>query len=74
LKRYCIKSRVGRIEFFDVVGENNDGYRIRLTRVSDGKERIVEEIMTKHLFDICVKTGYIYELETESLEAEQTVA
>ena len=63
MKRYCIKCRSGRIEFFDIIEENDDGYMIRLTRLSDGDERIVEEPMPRHLFNICVKTGYIYELE-----------
>ena len=63
MKRYCIKCRAGRIEFFDILAENDDGYRIRLTRVSEGNERIVEESMSRHLFNICIKTGYIFELE-----------
>ena len=63
MKRYCIKCRAGKIEFFDIIAENDDGYRIRLTRVSDGSERIVEESMSRHLFNMCVKTGYIFELE-----------
>ena len=63
MKRYCIKCRAGRIEYFDIISENDDGYRIKLTRVSDGNERILEESMPRHLFNICVKTGYIFELE-----------
>ena len=63
MKRYCIKCRAGKIEFFDIVSEDDNGYRIRLTRVNDGNERIVEESMPRHLFNICVKTGYIYELD-----------
>jgi len=63
MKRYCIKCRAGKIEFFDIIAENDDGFRIRLTRVSDGSERIIEESMSRHLFNICVKTGYIFELE-----------
>ena len=74
MKRYCIKCRAGRIEFFDIIAENDDGYRIRLTRLSDGNERTVEETMTRHLFNICVKTGYIYELENSLLVPELTVA
>ena len=62
MKRYCIKCRAGKIEFFDIISEDDNGYRIRLTRVSDGNERIVEDSMPRHLFNICVKTGYIYEL------------
>ena len=64
MKRYCIKGRTGRIEFFDIISEDDKGFRIRLTRLSDGNERIMEESMSRNLFDICVKTGYIFQLET----------
>ena len=63
MKRYCIKCRSGRIEFFDIIAENDDGYKIRLTRLSDGSERVFEESMSRYLFNMCLKTGYIYELE-----------
>jgi len=63
MKRYCIKCRAGRIEFFDIIAENDEGYMIRLTRLSDGDEKTIEESMPRHLFNICMKTGYIYELE-----------
>ena len=63
MKRYCIKCRAGRIEYFDIISENDSEFMIRLTRVSDGNERTVEEIMSRHLFNICIKTGYIFELE-----------
>ena len=74
MKRYCIKCRAGRIEFFDVISETDDGYRIRLKRLSDGNERIMEETMTRHLFKMCLSTGYIYELESFEQIAESTVA
>lgn len=61
MKRYCIKGRPGRIEYLDVLREVEDGFLIRLTRVTDGNERITEESITRHLFNICLKTGYIYE-------------
>ena len=66
MKRYCIKSRAGRIEYFDILSENDEGYRIRLTRLSDGNERTIEESMPRHLFNMCIKTGYIYELEASA--------
>ena len=64
MKRYCIKCRAGKIEFFDIIAENDDGYRIRLTRINDGNEKIVEESMSRHLFNMCLKTGYIFEIES----------
>ena len=63
MKRYCIKCRAGRIEFFDIISEDDSGYKIRLTRISDGSEKIFEESMSRHLFNVCIKTGYIFELE-----------
>ena len=69
MKRYCVKCRAGRIEFLDILSENDDGYRVRLTRVSDGSEKIIEESMTRHLFNMCVKAGYIYELEAAATVA-----
>jgi len=67
MKRYCIKCRAGRIEFFDIIAESDEGYRIRLTRLSDGNERTIEESMTRYLFEMCLKTGYIYELESAAV-------
>lgn len=69
MKRYCIRCRAGKIEFFDIVAENDNGYIIRLTRISDGCERIIEESMPRHLFNMCVKTGYIFEVETAAVSA-----
>ena len=67
MKRYCVKCRTGRIEYFDILSENDDGLNIRLTRISDGHERTFEEFMSKSLFDMCLKAGYIYQLEKSSV-------
>ena len=65
MKRYCIRCQTGKIEYFDIISEGDTEYQIRLTRLSDGGERTIEESMSRHLFNICVKTGYIYELEND---------
>jgi len=63
MKRYCIKSRTGKIEYFDIISENDEGCNIRLTRITDGDEKIIEEFMTRSLFDMCVQSGYIFQME-----------
>jgi len=63
MKRYCIKSRTGKIEYFDIISGNDEGYKIRLTRITDGDEKIIEEFMTHALFDMCVQSGYIFQME-----------
>jgi len=65
MKRYCIKSRPGRSEYMDILSETDEGYRIRLTRICDGYEKIREDFINHHLFDMCVKTGYLSELAAE---------
>jgi hypothetical protein len=66
MKRYCIKCRADRIEYIEIIKEIEDGYLIRLTRLSDGSEQTREETMTRHLFNICLKTGHIYEIAGEA--------
>ena len=68
MKRYCVKSHPGRIEYVDVLTETDTGYKIRLTRICDGDEKIREEFIDGNLFDICVKTGYLLELAAEELD------
>ena len=69
MKRYCIKCREGRVEYFDIISESDDEYMIRLTRLCDGNERIIDETMSRDLFDMCVQTGYIYEFERAAVVA-----
>ena len=64
MKRYCIKGQSGKIEFFDVLSEDDDGYRIKLTRITDGNEKITETSIPRHLFKLCLRTGYIIEFNT----------
>jgi len=63
MKRYCIKCRSGRIEYFDIISETDEAFNIRLTKLSDGSEKVIEESMSRTLFDICLQTGYIFKLE-----------
>ncbi|MCL1815892.1 MAG: hypothetical protein FWG27_08770 [Treponema sp.] len=59
MKRYCIKSRPGKEEYLDILGENDEGYRIKVTRICEGYEKTREDFINHHLFDICLKTGYL---------------
>lgn len=70
MKRYCIKCEPGRVEFLDVLRETDEEYLVRVVRVKDGYEKVIEETMPRHLFDMCLKTGYIY----KAAEATSSVA
>jgi hypothetical protein len=67
VKRYCIKSQPNRAEYVDILNETDNGYKIRLTRMNDGDKKVREDFIDRHLFDICVKTGYLYELANTEL-------
>ena len=69
MKRYCIKNETNKLEFIDILQEVDGGYLIRHTRNRDGYEKISEETITRHLFNICLKTGYIYEPAMASVVA-----
>jgi hypothetical protein len=57
---------MSRIEYIDILRETEEGFFIRLTRLSDGNEKITDEFMSRSLFDMCVKTGYLYELPAQA--------
>jgi hypothetical protein len=63
MKRYYIKCHSGRIGYLDILNERSDGVMIRVTRIKDGYEKVIEEFMTRHLFELCLKTGYLYSTE-----------
>ena len=70
MKRYCSKCEAGRVEFLDSLRETEEGFVTRGVRVKDGYEKVVEDFMPHHLFEMCLKTGFIYEIK----EAAVTVA
>jgi hypothetical protein len=66
MKRYCIKCEPNRVEYFDVLEENDEGLMVRLTRINDGYEKVSEVFLNTHLFEMCIKTGYIYKMKEKA--------
>ena len=59
MKRYSIKTLPGKSEYIDILKEMEDEYLVRFTRDSHGNLKTSEETITRHLFNICVQTGYL---------------
>jgi len=59
MKRYSIKCLSGNSEFVDILNETEDEYLVRFTRSRNGSVKTTEEKITRHLFNICVQTGYL---------------
>ncbi len=63
MSRYCIKCEPGRVEFMDILKETTGGFMVRVTRERDGYEKILDEFMSKELFETCINTGFLYKME-----------
>jgi hypothetical protein len=59
MKRYKIKSLPGNVEYIDILKETEDEYFVRFTRNNNGRVKTSEEKITRHLFNMCLQTGYI---------------
>ena len=59
MKRYSIRCLPGNTEYVDILKELDNEYVVRFTRNDNGKIKTTDEIITRHLFNICVQTGYL---------------
>lgn len=69
MKNYYIRSREGSADYLAVLGETDEGCMVRIYRDQDGSEKIIEEFMTKMLFESCLRTGYIIQMEESAASA-----
>ena len=65
MKRYSIKCLPGNTEYIDILKELDNEYVVRFTRDTHGNVKTTEETITRHLFNICVQTGYIRPMEAQ---------
>jgi len=59
MKRYIIRSLPGNTEYIDILKELDNEYLVRFTRNNNGHVKTTDETITRHLFNICVQTGYL---------------
>jgi hypothetical protein len=69
MKNYYIRSTPGATDYLSVLRETDDGFMVRIYRDLDGYEKVIEEFMTKMLFESCLRTGYIAEMEENKAAA-----
>lgn len=61
-RSYALKSHNSN-DYLTVEKELDDGFVIRIVRDKDGYEEIVTDFISKVLFDSCIRTGYLTEIE-----------
>jgi len=59
MKRYSIRCVPGNTEYIDILKELDNEYLVRFTRDNNGNIKTTEETITRHLFNICLQTGYL---------------
>ena len=63
MKNYYIRGLSGSSDYLSVLEENDGGFMVRIYRDQDGYEKITDDFMTRSLFESCVRTGYLLEME-----------
>ncbi|MCL1993022.1 MAG: hypothetical protein FWG66_08750 [Spirochaetes bacterium] len=74
MKRYSIKTSNGKAEFIDILKEIEGGFFVRITRLSDGGEKVSEEIISRQLFETCLRTGQLTEVAASMPAADDEAA
>ena len=46
-----------------IVKETPEGYVIRIVRDLDGYEEVTTDFLSRELFECCIRTGYLTEIE-----------
>jgi hypothetical protein len=69
MKNYYIRSNPGLADYLSILGETDEGYTVRIYRDLDGYEKIIDEFMPKVLFESCIRTGYLVEMEENRVAA-----
>ncbi len=66
MKNYYIRSNPGSGDYLSVINETEEGFMVRIYRDLDGYVKIIDEYMSRMLFESCLRTGYICEMEAAS--------
>ncbi|MFA6857680.1 MAG: hypothetical protein WCR31_10765 [Treponema sp.] len=63
MKSYTLKSIGNTSDYMTVVREMEDGYVVRIVRDRDGYNEVKTDYISRELFDSCIRTGYLTEIE-----------
>lgn len=69
MKNYYIRSNPGSADYLSVQRETDEGFMVRIYRDQDGYEKIIDEFMNAELFESCIRTGYLMEMEEKKISA-----
>ncbi|MCF7928802.1 MAG: hypothetical protein K9L68_07630 [Spirochaetales bacterium] len=64
MREYTIQGDATGKRYLRIIGEISSGYEVVIIREMDGYVREHHDIMARHLFDTCLRTGYLTPRET----------
>ncbi len=63
MKHYSLKSLGNKNDYMTILKETDDGFVIKIVRDMDGYEDVTNDFLSRELFDSCIRTGYLTEIE-----------
>ncbi len=69
MKTYYIMNAKGKNDYLSIINENESGFMACIYRDEDGYEETIENFMSRELFEMCLRTGYIVEAEEKKAGA-----
>lgn len=63
MKFYRIKGNEPEETYLGIAGEDRDEYLLTIVKKNGDEERRSEEKMAKHLFDMCLRTGFFVDVD-----------
>ncbi|RKX90654.1 MAG: hypothetical protein DRP59_09565 [Spirochaetes bacterium] len=68
--QYRVKGDALITTYVEIAEEIGDSYRVIMKRVSDSSVREQSELMSKHLFELCLRTGFLTKVEEKKIDRQ----
>ncbi len=62
---YRVKGEGSFTTYVEILEEFDDSYKLIMKRVTESSVREKTEMMSKHLFELCVRTGFLTAVKSE---------
>ncbi len=71
MKVYRVKGKGSNMTYVQILEEQEDEIYLMVTRQVDGEQRISKDRISRHLFQVCLETGYLLESEPQGAAVSQ---
>ncbi len=68
MKDYRIQGNENYTTYVSLLEEFDDSYKVVIKKVGESSTRERTEMLSKHLLELCIRTGYMSEVNTSQLQ------